>query len=216
MVIAATGRFFSAGIDLKSRTGRGGDVKPDEPAAGAVFRSRYRQHHLLYDEIEAVEKPVILVAQGPCLGAGLEMAVSCDFRFASTDASFRLPEVDLGTIPGSGGVSRLTRLVGPHWARWLAMAGEEVDAADARIMGLIHAVYTPEELIERTQAFARKLTGMPREAVGLGKITIDAAASVDRGTARDIERIAQTSLIFSHEFQAKLAAFNDRKKDGGR
>src|SRR4051812_35805991 len=84
MVIAATGRFFSAGIDLKSRPGRGGDVKPDEPAAGAVFRSRYRQHHLLYDEIEAVEKPVILVAQGPCLGAGLEMAVSCDFRFASS------------------------------------------------------------------------------------------------------------------------------------
>jgi enoyl-CoA hydratase len=95
LVITGNGRYFSAGIDLKSKTGRGGDVSADQPAAGSVFRKVYRNHHLLYDEMEAIEKPIILAAQGPCLGAGLEMAVSCDFRFASPATTFRLPEVGL-------------------------------------------------------------------------------------------------------------------------
>jgi enoyl-CoA hydratase len=118
LVITAKGRFFSAGIDLNSKTGRGGDIPPDAPDFGSLFRRAYRMHHLLYDEIEAVEKPVILAAQGSCLGAGLEMAVSCDFRLAASGALFSLPEIKLATVAGSGGVSRTTRLVGPHWA-WM-------------------------------------------------------------------------------------------------
>lgn len=210
LVIAAEGRFFSAGIDLKSRTGRGGDIGADTPAAGAEYRVFYRRHHLLYDEIEAVEKPVILAAQGPCLGAGLEMAVSCDFRLASEAATFRLPEVGLGTIPGSGGVSRLTRLVGPHWSKWIAMAGQSVDAAEAKAIGLVHAVYPAETFEASVQAFAASLAALPREALGMNKLTIDACASTDPKTARDIERIAQTSLIFGHDFRSRSAAFNTR------
>jgi enoyl-CoA hydratase len=211
LVIAATGRYFSAGIDLKSKTGRGGDVPHDAPAAGALFRKGYREHHLLYDEIEAIEKPVILAAQGPCFGAGTEMAASCDFRFASAAATFSLPEVGLGTIAGSGGVSRLTRLVGPHWAKWIAMAGQSVDAETALRIGLVHGIYPADEFAGRVQAFAEELVKLPREAVGLSKLTIDACATVDRGTARDLERITNASLIFSHEFRARVAAFAERK-----
>lgn len=214
LVIAAQGRYFSAGIDLKTVTGRGGDIAADTPAAGAEYRTFYRRHHLLYDEMEAVEKPIVLAAQGPCLGAGLEMAVSCDFRLASDAASFRLPEVGLGTISGSGGVSRMTRLVGPHWSKWIAMAGQSVDAAQALAIGLVHAVHPAEVFAERVDAFARELAALPREALGLSKLTIDAVAATDRGTARDIERIAQTSLIFGHEFQARREAFTNRSKDG--
>jgi enoyl-CoA hydratase len=214
LVIGANGRYFCAGIDLNSKTGRGGDVPADAPAAGALFRKGYRDHHLLYDEIEAVEKPVILAAQGPCIGAGLEMAGSCDFRFASPGTTFSLPEVGLGTIAGSGGVSRLTRLVGTHWAKWLAMAGQSVDADTARMIGLVHAIYPVEQFADRVQAFAEALARLPREAVGLSKLTIDACATVDRGTARDIERITNSSLIFSHDFRARLAAFAERKPKG--
>ena len=210
LIITANGRYFSAGIDLNSKTGRGGDVPADLPAAGSVFRKVYRNHHLLYDEIEAVEKPVIVAMQGPCLGAGLEMAVSCDFRLASSAATFRLPEVGLGTIAGSGGVSRLTRLVGPHWAKWLAMAGQSIDAETARMIGLVHAVYSEDDFMAQVNAFALELVNLPREAVGLSKIVIDASASVDRGTARDFERITNSTLIFSHDFRARLAAFEKR------
>jgi enoyl-CoA hydratase/carnithine racemase len=213
LIIAAEGRYFSAGIDLKSKTGRGGDVPADMVAAGSVFRKHYRNHHLLYDEIEAVEKPVILAAQGPCLGAGLEMAVSCDFRLASSAATFWLPEVSLGTVAGSGGVSRTTRLLGPHWAKWLAMAGQEVDAETARVIGLVHAVYPAETFAERVRTFAQALVALPREAVGLSKVAIDAAATVDRNTARVIERLANSAIIFGHDFQSKLTAFQARKKE---
>lgn len=213
LVITAEGRYFSAGIDLKSERGRGGGVTAATPSAGAVFRKSYREHHLLYDEMEAIEKPVILAAQGPCLGAGLEMAGSCDFRFASPATRFRLPEVGLGTIAGSGGVSRITRLLGPHWAKWLAMAGEEIDAETARMIGLVHAIYPESGFAEKVHEFACRLAALPREAVGLSKVAIDAAASVDRNTARDIERIANTALIFSHEFQSRLAAFGSGNKD---
>src|ERR1700730_5805549 len=90
LVIRAVGRYFTVGIDLDSPTGRGGDIDPEDELAGPNFRALYRSHHLLYDEMEAVEKPIILAAHAPCLGAGVEMAVSCDFRFVADSASFRL------------------------------------------------------------------------------------------------------------------------------
>jgi enoyl-CoA hydratase/carnithine racemase len=89
--------------------------------------------------MESIEKPVIVAANGPCLGAGTEMAVSCDFRFCTPETHRGLPETrSEGAIPGSGGVSRLTRLVGTHWAKWMALAARNVSADDARMMGLVH------------------------------------------------------------------------------
>jgi enoyl-CoA hydratase len=73
-------------------------VPPDAPAAGSMFRKRCRDHHLPYDQMEAIEKPVILAAQGPCIGGRVEMATSCDFRFASPATTFSLLEVGLGTV----------------------------------------------------------------------------------------------------------------------
>jgi len=108
---------------------------------GWNFRRNYRSHHLLYDEFEAIEKPIIIAANGICLGAGVEMAVSCDFRFCTPDAEFGVPEVHLGMLAGSGGTSRLTRLVGPAWGKWMAMAGRRVGAAQAKQIGLVHDVF---------------------------------------------------------------------------
>ena len=178
-----------------------------------LFRSvaQYRADadHDLFDAIEQVEKPVILAAQGHCLGVGVEMGVSCDFRLASEGATFGLPEVqNLAALPGSGGISRLTRTVGPHWARWMAMACERVDARQALAIGLVHAVYPAEEFGERVQAFARKLASMPREALGVAKIAIDTADTFDRATARVFDRFAQTLLFTSDEFKDRVNAFN--------
>ena len=114
MVITARGRYFSAGIDLSA--GGRHDV-PDSPQRGGRYRYNYRKHHLLYDEFEAVEKPIIQAVQGICLGAGVEMAMSCDFRFCTPNAEFRLPEVNIGLLPGSGGASRLTRLIWQGYCR---------------------------------------------------------------------------------------------------
>ncbi len=207
LVITGVGRYFTAGIDLRHPAAdrRGGQMPSD-----VVYRRTYRRHHLLYDEIEAIEKPVILAAQGPCLGAGLEMAASCDFRLAAVSAQFRLPEVELGVIPGSGGASRVTRLVGPHWGKWLAMAGETVGAEQALTIGLVHRVIADDVFADEVAAFARRLAGLPMEALGAAKLAVDLAADVDRTSQRNIDRLTNTSLAARDEFAAGTAMFGDK------
>jgi enoyl-CoA hydratase len=209
LVITAEGRYFTAGADITALPV--GATGPGTP--GPVFRARYRRLHGLFDEIEAIEKPVILAAQGPCLGIGVELSASCDFRFASDAALFGLPEVrNIAALPGSGGISRLTRLVGPHWTKWIAMAGQQVSAAEALSIGLVHAVYPVGEFGERVERFARDLISQPAEALGLAKLVIDAAANADRTSARHVDRIANTVLVNSAEHRAKLDAFANRER----
>jgi enoyl-CoA hydratase/carnithine racemase len=206
LVITGEGTFFTSGIDIADL----GAV-----AEGSTGRRQYRReaHHDLYDEIEQIEKPVVLAAQGPCFGLGIELGVSCDFRLASEAAIFALPEVaNLAVLPGSGGISRLTRIVGPHWAKWLAMAGQTIDAQQALQIGLVHAVHPVTSFAEEVQAFARHLAGLPAEAVGLAKLAIDTAASVDRRTAREFDRLAQSALFQSPDYLAKVSAFLDKGK----
>ena len=115
-------------------------------------------------------------------------------------------------IPGSGGISRLTRLIGPHWTKWLAMAGQAVDADHALRIGLVHAVYPAEEFSTKVAEFARHLAGLPSEAVGLSKLAIDAAVNADRRTSRDIDRLAQSILFQSVDFTERQQAFVNRGK----
>ena len=205
LVITAEGRYFTAGKDI----GQMGEHSP----SGVALRRNYRRLHELFDELERLEKPVILAAQGPCLGVGVEMSASCDFRFASERAIFGLPEIpNLAVLPGSGGVSRLTRIVGPHWARWLAMAGENITAEHALNIGLVHQVLPDEGFHDAVQAWVRKLISNSAEALGLAKIAIDAAVDSDRRTARHIDRMANTQLLQSREHLEKIEAFRNRSK----
>ena len=205
LVITAEGRYFTAGKDI-------GEMGK-QPDSGVALRRNYRRLHELFDEMERLEKPIVLAAQGPCLGIGVEMASSCDFRFASERAVFGLPELpNLAVLPGSGGISRFTRLVGPHWARWVAMAGENVDAELARTMGFVHRVIPDATFHEDVHAWVRKLIGLSAEALGLAKITIDAAVDSDRRTARHIDRMANTMLLQTQEHLDKIDAFTRRSR----
>jgi enoyl-CoA hydratase/carnithine racemase len=207
MVIAAKGKYFTAGLDLSAPGGN----RPGNPATqhlhpGWNFRRNYRSHHLLYDEFEAIEKPIILANQGICLGAGVEMAASCDFRFCTPDAQFRVPEVQLGAIAGSGGTSRLTRLIGPHWGKWMAMAAMPVGAEQAKAIGLVHEIYPAETFLDDVYAFCRHLISIPTEPLGLAKLAVDIYADVhDRTVQRHIDRLA----VFSTwpEFEKSMQRF---------
>jgi len=211
LVIAAEGRYFTAGLDISTQGGQG--VGPDGSVSGRRLRRDYRQLHLLFDEIEAIEKPTVLAAHGPCMGVGVEMASSCDFRLASDLATFSLPEIpNLGVIPGSGGISRLTRLVGPHWAKWISVAAMPVDAQQALTIGFVHAVYPAAEFSDRVTEFAQRLASLPQEATALGKLAVDVAASADRVTARDFDRVANTLLITSDDYKQMVSDFNARSQ----
>jgi enoyl-CoA hydratase/carnithine racemase len=212
LVITAEGRHFTAGMDITTIDTRMG-FEDDGSVNGRSLRRIYRRLHLLMDEIEAIEKPVILAAQGPCRGFGVELASSCDFRFASDRTTFSLPEIpNLAVLPGSGGISRLTRLVGPHWARWIAMAGRTVDAERALAIGFVHEVFPAEDFARSVQSFADELVALSPQALGLAKLAIDASAGADRVTARDFDRVANTLLLTSEEHLAKVRAFQEQSR----
>jgi enoyl-CoA hydratase len=214
LVITGEGRYFTAGLDMASLITNVGEGT-DGVVRGSNMRRQYRAHahHDLFDELETIEKPIVVAAQSHCFGVGIEMAVSCDFRLAAEGATFALPEVaNIAVIPGSGGISRLTRLVGPHWARWLVMACETITADEAKQIGLVHQVYPSDVFADKVMEFAQRLAGLPREALGLAKMTIDHAATVDRRTAREIDRLAQTALFMSDDFKDRVNAFNEASR----
>ena len=204
LVITGQGRYFTSGVDI------GASMPMGEAANATNARRNGRRMHAVFDRIEAVEKPVVLAAQGPCWGAGLELAVSCDFRLAAQQSTFALPEIRLGMVPSSGGVSRLTRLVGTGWARWLAMAGRVISADQALSMGLAHEVYPTDEFDERVRDFVDELCALPSEAVGLAKITIGVCAELGPERGRDVERLTAGIIVSTSDYRDRVKAFVER------
>lgn len=215
MLVRARGDTFSAGVDLNS------ELLPD-PAmrSPSDFRRWYRAGkgclHPLGDLWEAVEKPIVVAHQGPCIGGALELSLCADFRLASERATYALPEIAMGALPGSGGISRLARLVGPHWTRWLALAGQTVDAQRALSIGLVHEVYRAAEFDARVRAFCDSLAELPREAFAAGKVAVELCTDLGRAEARNVERLAVSGLVMGDEYQAMvtryLAKFGKTKK----
>ncbi|ORA11651.1 enoyl-CoA hydratase/isomerase family protein [Mycobacterium arosiense] len=205
LVIRAEGKYFTAGVDLDGGLAHAMAAPSDYP--GQSFRRAHRSLHRIFDKIEEVEKPVVLAAQGPCLGIGMELASSCDFRFAADAAVFALPEVRIGVVPGSGGTSRVARLIGPHWTKWLTMAGQQISAKQALQIGFLHDVVAAKALNDRVNAFVADLIQLPGEAVGVAKIAVDLCTDSDRVTGRQLERIANTHLFGSPEFLSRTARF---------
>jgi enoyl-CoA hydratase/carnithine racemase len=209
LLVTAHGRYFSAGIDLHS------PLAPDPALTSqSDFRRWYRQGigslHRLGDEWEAIEKPITVAFQGPCLGGALELSLCADFRLATPAARFGLPEIALGGIPGSGGTSRLVRFVGPHWARWLVLANRQIAADQALAIGLIHEILPEEAFAAAALDFCRSLTALPKEAFAAGKLAIELAADLDRAQGRNVERLAVSGLVQGEEYKAMMAAMQAR------
>lgn len=198
MLIRATGRYFSSGADLKE--GAGGTV----PTTGSGIRETHRRlpsrMRQVWDEIEHVEKPFVVAHQGMCVGGSLEMSLSCDFRLAAASAGYAFPEAKMGVLPATNGVSRLTRVVGPHWARWLIMANKPLDAQRALIAGLIHDVYPDESFEADVMEFCRHLARQNGEMMGTAKIAIELAADLGADQAAAVERMANSALMLAPSY----------------
>jgi len=205
LIITGTGRAFSAGEDVRGM----GDLSAVGPKG---FRRRVRMIHNVFDEIEQMEIPVIAAINGVAAGGGLELALSCDFRFAADTARMGLPETNVGLIPGSGGISRLVKLVGPAKSKRLVMTGEIVLADTALAYGLIDEIVAGDELIGRALAFAGQLAAKAPLALGTAKLVINQCANVDTETGRNFERIAQSVLKLTTDHKEGAAAFVEKRK----
>jgi enoyl-CoA hydratase len=205
LVITGTGRAFSAGEDVRGMKGLA-----DIGTRG--FRRVARDIHNVFDEIEAIEVPVIAAINGVAAGGGLELALSCDFRLASEAAKLGFPENNVGLIPGSGGCSRLVKLVGIARAKRLVMTAEMVPARRALELGLVEEVLPPEALLPKAMEFARQLAAKAPLALGLAKLVLNACANVDPDTGRHLERLGQSVLKKTEDHEEGARAFVEKRK----
>ena len=208
MLIRATGRYFCSGADLKAGEQR--KVMPTGNTASGIrenHRLNLNNMQQLWDEMEHIEKPIVAAHHAMCVGGGLEMALSCDFRLAAKSAGYAFPEGLFGVLPASGGVSRLTRLCGPHWARWLIMANKPAPADMAFTMGLVHQVFPDETFEDDVMDFCRHLAKQNGEQMGAAKVAIELCAEVGPEMGRHVERMANSALMLNPDYQAKMAAY---------
>ena len=195
MILTGEGRSFVAGADI-------GEQYPMDVAAGRKWGQR---GSAIFRRIEKLEIPTIAAVNGFALGGGCEIAMSCDIILASEKAKFGQPEVGLGITPGFSGTQRLPRRVGIAKAKELIFSGKMIKADEAKEIGLVNAVYAPEELINGAIAMAKSFTVNAPIAVKYAK------ACIDRGMQMDID----DGIALENELFAMCFATADQKEGMG-
>ena len=176
VVITGTGDKFCMGSELEYLTGTGISLK------SAV--NKLKGTDLKYEVASAIaliDKPVVAAINGDALGQGLEIALACDVRYASENARFGFPVTAAGLMPMDGGTQRLPRLIGKGKALEMILSGDIIDSREALAIGLVSQVIPPQELLEKTMAFANSMAAKApiamryvKEAVNKGlDLTLD-------------------------------------------
>jgi enoyl-CoA hydratase/carnithine racemase len=193
-------KVFAAGADVRMMaTMTPLDVKP----MIATLQETYNQ-------VEDLPKVTIAAITGYALGGGCELAMCCDFRFAADDARIGQPEILLGIIPGAGGTQRLPRLIGPARAKDLIYSGRHVRAEEAKLIGLVDAVFPAAEVFDRAVETARRYADGPRAALRAAKVAIDWGARGDVRTGLVLEREAFSDLFSTEDQKAGMSSFLEK------
>ncbi len=203
LVITGAGeKAFVAGADVAEMW----DFSPLE----AYDFTRFGQEVFL--KVEQMHKPVIAAINGYALGGGLELALACHIRLASENARLGVPEINLGILPGWGGIQRLLRLLPKNIALQMLITGEQISAQEAYRIGLINQVYPQAEFLQKVQEFAKKLAGQAPVSV---RLILDAANERSIGDLKgglDLDA-SLISIAFSTEDKKEgFQAFREKRK----
>jgi enoyl-CoA hydratase len=199
-VVALTGagdKAFVAGADISEMT----DMTPMQAQAFAELGG------VLGIAIESSAKPWIAAVNGFAFGGGCELALACDFIYASDNAQLGQPEVKLGLIPGFGGTQRLARRVGVAKAKELCMTGDAVPAAEALRIGLVDAVFPAAELMTKVKAVAARIAANGPLAVAEVKRLIHLGQSTTLDAAIALEQRSFGLIFASADHKEGMAAF---------
>ncbi len=171
-----------------------------------------RAGQALMTRIERLGKPVIAAVNGYALGGGMELAMACHLRLASTLSKWGQPEINLGVIPGFGGTQRLARLAGRACALDLCLTGRTIDAERALALGIVHSVHAPEVLHAAVDALAAQLAASAPHALRgiLDATLIGSEASLDVGL--DYESTAFAVCVATDDMREGTRAFLERRK----
>jgi enoyl-CoA hydratase/carnithine racemase len=209
--IKAKGPHFCSGIDLNLLSGQD-PTAPPIILKGPQFR--YIVPSVLqpfFTKLTIIEKPIIAVIDGICFGSGFELALACDFRFATEKALFSMPESRLGIIPDLGGTTRLCKLVNVSHAKEIILAAKKVNAVDGYRMGFINETATNmEDLMKKADNLAEELMKSGPLPVGMGKRLIDKIYGQPDpvGLLEEVE--TQAVLFNSKDFNRAVAAWFDK------
>lgn len=204
IVITGSGKFFSAGADLKEMHDALGNAEKG--------RAMARVGQETFDRIEGMRKPVIAAINGFALGGGLELALSAHLRFVAETAKLGLPETKLGLIPGYGGTQRFLRLAGvPRALEWI-LSGEQMRATEAERLGLVNRVIHPDRLLTDTLQFAAALAeekSASAMAAALSAIYEGQHVSLEEGLIRERDLFAD--LFQGEDAKEGVRAFLEKR-----
>ncbi len=203
VVLTGAGRSFVAGADIGEMKGFSAvDGKKFGVHGGGVFL-----------RLENLSKPVIAAVNGFALGGGCELSMACDIRIASEKAKFGQPEVGLGITPGFGGTQRLPRIVGMSKAMELILTAKVINAAEAERIGLVSAVYPPEELMGKAMELANAICANAPIAVAESKRCIRMGMQTDIATGSAFEAEAFGVTCGTEDKNEGMGAFLEKRAE---
>nr|BFD66728.1 short-chain-enoyl-CoA hydratase [Bdellovibrio sp. HAGR004] len=203
LIITGSGeKAFVAGADIK-------EINALDEEKALTFAERGQS---IFHELTLLKIPVIAAVNGFALGGGCELALGCDFIYASENAKFGLPEVSLGLIPGFGGTVRMARAIGQRRARELTYTGGMITAAEAQALGLVNKVVPQAELMNTVMKTVEAILSKAPIAVGSAKFSINQAWDMDVEEAQKNEARIFAELFSSEDVKEGTSAFIEKRK----
>lgn len=204
-VVIITGHegCFSAGADISVLK------KLVSPRAAQSF---WEAIHRVTDLLETIPQPVIAAVSGIALGGGCEIPLACDLRIAAEDAIFGQPEINLGVIPGAGGIQRLARTIGLTMANELLFTARTVKAEEALRLGLVNRVVPVSDLLNEATAMAAKIAEKPAVAVKVTKMCLKDGLRMNLSEALAYEGRCFEFLFSTNDYAEGVSAFLEKRK----
>ena len=202
-IVTGAGRSFVAGADI-------GQMSNFTAVEGKAFGA---YGNGVFLKLENLTKPTIAAVNGFALGGGCELSMACDIRLASERAKFGQPEVGLGITPGFGGTQRLPRIVGISKAMELILTAKVINAAEAERIGLVSAVYPPEELMDKAMELANAICANAPIAVAESKRCIRMGMQTDIATGSAFEAEAFGVTCGTEDKDEGMGAFLEKRQE---
>jgi 2-(1,2-epoxy-1,2-dihydrophenyl)acetyl-CoA isomerase len=204
LILTGSGGSFCAGGDLKSFNALRATPETGSPDA---IRRRIQGAHEWIQRLRSLEVPVIAAVDGAAAGAGFSLALAADFVLASTRAYFCMSFAKVGLVPDFGAFYMLPRLVGIAAAKDLIFTARRVSADEAKQLGIVYAIHSPERLADEALAFARRFVAGPREAIGLSKRLVNQSFESAYAPLAELESSAQAIASSVPYHAAAITAF---------
>jgi enoyl-CoA hydratase len=193
---------FASGVDIDEFTGLIGS----EEGAWALMHGVQSAE----EAISRCSKPVIAMIQGVCVGGGVEIALACDLRFSSENATFAVPPAKLGLVYSLSSTKRLVDLVGPGLARDLLFSARSFGASEAREMGLVERVFDDAAIESETLSYARLLCRRSQFSIVAGKKTVAAALQGETAPGEELQKL-RIGAFFGADLHEGIKAFHQKR-----